>query len=276
MSMMTIDPDRIAGWEPGTPASDSLLQAFLRNWTGADVALGTALGARILRRDDVVAVNVGRPAFIVNAATLLAPLFPDGAAGMMATLEAFYGFTEGAKNGRVLLFSAWPTPELRDHGWTLLGHAPLMLRAAGGAIPAPPDGCRVVPVADATTLRDAEQVTVRGFSIADPILHQPGTLFGASLLDDARMRMWVAYEGDIPVSTSAAFVSEGITNIINVATIPEARRRGYASAVTWPATLADPSLPTMLIASNQGRPVYERMGYMTLFRFTLWSRSSPA
>ncbi len=116
---------------------------------------------------------------------------------------------------------------------------------------------------------------MRGFSISDAVLQQPGTLFGPTVLDDARMRMWVGYHGQTPVSTSAAFVSDGITNIINVATVPEARRKGFASAVTWPATLADPSLPTMLIASDQGRHVYERMGYMTLFRFTLWSRISP-
>ena len=275
MSMMALDPDRIAGWEPGTPASDSLLQGFLRNWTGADEALGTALGARVLRRDDLVAVNVGRPAFIVNSATLLAPLFPDRAGEVATALDALYGFHHGENPGRVLLFSAWPTPELREHGWTLLGHAPLMLRAPGGAAPPTPEGCRVIPVHDEKSLRDAEHVTVRGFSISDAVLQKPGRLFGPALLADTRMRMWVAYAGDTPVSTSAAFVSDGITNIINVATVPEARRKGFASAVTWPATLVDPSQPTMLIASDQGRHVYERMGYMTLFRFTLWSRTSP-
>jgi hypothetical protein len=41
------------------------------------------------------------------------------------------------------------------------------------------------------------------------------------------------------------------------------------------ATLADPALPAMLIATDEGRPVYEQIGYMTLFRFTIWSRSRP-
>ena len=44
------------------------------------------------------------------------------------------------------------------------------------------------------------------------------------------------------------------------------------AALTWRATLADAALPALLLASTEGRTVYERMGYMSLFRFTLWSR----
>jgi hypothetical protein len=44
------------------------------------------------------------------------------------------------------------------------------------------------------------------------------------------------------------------------------------SALTWRVTLADPGLPALLLASDEGRPVYERMGYMRLFRSALWSR----
>ena len=41
--------------------------------------------------------------------------------------------------------------------------------------------------------------------------------------------------------------------------------------MTWPATLADPDAPSMLIASDLGRPTYERMGNLTMARFTLWA-----
>ena len=57
--------------------------------------------------------------------------------------------------------------------------------------------------------------------------------------------------------------------------MPEARGRGYGAALTWRATLADPTLPALLIATEEGRSVYERMGYTTLFRLTLWSRDRP-
>jgi hypothetical protein len=31
----------------------------------------------------------------------------------------------------------------------------------------------------------------------------------------------------------------------------------------------------MLIATDDGRPVYERLGYLSLFRFTLWAHNRP-
>jgi hypothetical protein len=43
--------------------------------------------------------------------------------------------------------------------------------------------------------------------------------------------------------------------------------------MTWPATLADADAPSMLIASDLGRPTYERMGYLPMARFTLWAGS---
>jgi len=58
-----------------------------------------------------------------------------------------------------------------------------------------------------------------------------------------------------------------------VATLPEARGRGYGEAVSWAATLCRPELPATLQASSMGRPVYERMGYRSVADFTLWVRS---
>lgn len=49
------------------------------------------------------------------------------------------------------------------------------------------------------------------------------------------------------------------------------RGRGYGETMTWHATLADAEAPSMLIASDLGRPTYERMGYLTLARFTPWA-----
>jgi len=40
--------------------------------------------------------------------------------------------------------------------------------------------------------------------------------------------------------------------------------------VTWAASSIDPSLPAVLIASDDGRPVYDRLGYLSIARWTLW------
>ncbi|MDT4977821.1 MAG: hypothetical protein QOG98_3579, partial [Pseudonocardiales bacterium] len=38
------------------------------------------------------------------------------------------------------------------------------------------------------------------------------------------------------------------------------------------ATVVDASLPAVLFASDSGRPVYERLGYLPVSRWTLWHR----
>ena len=141
MPVMVLDPNVRAGWEPDTPLEDSLLRRFLVNWTASIEAHGLPLGGRMLRRDDLAAVDLGRPSFGANVATLTAPLFPEGVEEVTAALDEFYGFSRGVYSGTAFLFSAWPTPDLRPHGWKLLGYEALMLRPAGGVQPTPRPVC---------------------------------------------------------------------------------------------------------------------------------------
>jgi hypothetical protein len=89
MPVMVLDPNLRAGWEPETPVTDSLLRRFLVNWTLGIEAQAMPLGGRRLRRDDLAAADLGRPSVGGNVATLLAPLFPDGAEEVVAALDAF-------------------------------------------------------------------------------------------------------------------------------------------------------------------------------------------
>ncbi len=275
MPVPVIDPHLRAGWEPDTPVDDSLLRRFLANWTVSIEAHSLPMGGRALRRDDLAAADLGRPSFGGNVVTLLAPLFPEALEGIAAVLDDFYGFARGDGSGTVFLFSPWPTPDLRPYGWTLLAYQPLMLRMPGAAAPPDPPRLRIEPVADEAGLRAFESAMVRGFESPELEAEGPGAVFGPPILGDGRMHMWVGWEDDRPVSAAAAFVDAGITNVTLVGTVPEARRRGYGAALTWRATLADPALPAMLLATDEGRPVYERMGYVSLFRFAVWSRERP-
>jgi hypothetical protein len=276
MPVTVIDSNLTAGWEPETPVTDSLQRRFIVNWTRSLEAHGVPLGGRTLRQDDLAAVDLGRPAEIANVATLLAPLFPDGVNEAVAALDDFYRFSTGETSGTVFLFSAWPTPDLRPHGWSIVGYEPLMLRPAGGEMPPPLPGLRIEEVRDEESLRAFEATTIRGFPLPELEGQGPGTAFSPDILNDERTRMWLGWEEDRPVCIAATYVEAGINNVNLVATVPEARRRGYGAALTWRASLADPVLPALLIATDEGRPVYEQIGYMTLFRFTIWSRSRPA
>jgi GNAT superfamily N-acetyltransferase len=276
MPIRTLDPHLRAGWELDTPVEDSLLRAFLVNWTLSIEAQGEPFNARTLWRDGLAAVDVGHPAVGGNVATLLAPLFSEDVGEIVAALDDFYGFASGESTGAVYLFSAWPTPDLRAHGWTLVDYQPLMLRPTGGEAPASPPELRIEEVHDKEGLRAFERVIVNGFPIAELVGQGPGAAFKVEMLEDERQRLWVGWEGDQPVSAASAFVAAGVNNVTLVATLPEARGRGYGAALTWRATLADPHLPAMLIATDDGRPVYKRLGYLSLFRFTLWARNRPS
>jgi GNAT superfamily N-acetyltransferase len=275
MPIRTLDPHLRAGWEPDAPVEDSLLRRFLVNWTFSIEAQGKPFNARTLRRDDLAAVDVGRPSVGGNVATLLAPLFSEDVDEIMTTLDDFYDFASGERTGAAYLFSPWPSSDLRPHGWSLVDYQPLMLRPVGGEAPAPPPGLRIEEVRDEAGLQAFERVIIEGFPISELAGQGPGAAFKVEMLADERQRLWVGWEGARPVSAASAFVAAGVNNVALVATLPEARGRGYGAALTWRATLADLHLPAMLLATDDGRPVYERLGYLSLFRFTLWARNRP-
>lgn len=71
---------------------------------------------------------------------------------------------------------------------------------------------------------------------------------------------------------AAALSHAGLTLVEYVAVLPQGRGQGAGAAVTWAATLSEPEQPAVLIASDDGRPVYERMGYRAIERWTAWLR----
>ena len=270
--MATNEHDFDPSEEPDPSVADTILGPFLTNWTASIEAQGVAAGGRILRRDDLAAVDLGRPSFGVNVATLLAPIPPTAVTG---ALDDFYGFTSGTGTGTVFLFSPWPLPDFQSHGWTLLGTEPLMRRPPGGAPPSPPPGLRIEEVRDEAGVRAFERTVVRAFAAPELEAYGPGAVFAPAILADNRSRLWIGWEGAEPVSAASAFIAAGINGVTIVGTVPEKRGHGYGAALTWRATLAAPALPALLLATDEGRRVYERLGYRILRRFTLWSRERP-
>ena len=82
---------------------------------------------------------------------------------------------------------------------------------------------------------------------------------------------FVSYEGDKPVSTATAIVNEGRLFLFLVATIPEARGKGYGEAVVRHALQtaheATGIRRTVLHATEAGYPLYLRLGYHPTVKF---------
>ncbi len=250
-----------------TPDGDNLVLDHARTEAAAFAALTAANGGRV--HDDAARgwhlrdLGIGSP--FGNAALLTRPLTDELAAGFVGELRGFYGDREG---GPFLVFSPWRTPDLGAHGLARVGHPPLMFRPAGGVAPLAP-GLRIVEVADVDTLADFERTLVEAYPAPEMLPWQRGAFMGEAILATA-WRLYVGYQDGEAVATAAAFVGPNAAVVELVSTRPECRGRGYGAAVTAAATFAEPRLPATLIASDLGRGVYDRLGYLPLQRHTLW------
>lgn len=77
---------------------------------------------------------------------------------------------------------------------------------------------------------------------------------------------FVGYVADQPVAAAAVYVTHGVAGIGWVGTVPEQRGHGFAEAVTWAAVregFRRGGAFANLQASPMGRPIYERMGFIT-------------
>ncbi|MFN8526667.1 MAG: GNAT family N-acetyltransferase [Chloroflexota bacterium] len=204
----------------------------------------------------------------LNAATLKRPLADGDAAELTAELESFFGARAG---GPWLLWSGWPTPDLRAHGYVLWGHPPVLVRPAGGEAPPSPAELRIVESRDASTIADVERVLVDGYPVLGVEGLLPGGVVPPAILGGS-VRLWVGYVDDRPVSVAAVVLDGKVNHVCLVATLPDARRKGYGRALTWQATLADPRLPALLESSADGYPLYAEMGYEVVGQLSLWER----
>jgi GNAT superfamily N-acetyltransferase len=266
MTETASDEHLTTGWEPDLAVDDTILRRFVFAMADRVAAMASALAGRTARDERAVMADTGSSFFFDQAVVLLQPLTADALQDVVADAIDFYG-----PQRSWVLFSAWPTPDLRDAGLSLLGHPPMMIRAPGpdaSGAGIPPEGVEIVEVEDSAQLADFERTLVAGYPMS-----AAGALVIPDLLGDP-FRLFLAYDGSDPIAVAGASLFHGIAEIDWVATIPAARGRGVGAAVTWAATTADPSRPAVLLSSDPGRSVYERLGYLPIARFTGWQRAA--
>ncbi len=227
------------------------------------------VGGRTARDGALWLADAASPTPFMNAVTLTAPLNESDIEPLTRRLDAF--FAERPDGGNWLLWSGWPALDLERHGYGLWGHPPIMVREPGGEAPPPPPELRIKEARSAAELADIERAFIEGYPVLGAEASPPGSVFSPSLLG-SRFRFYAGYVDDEVVAVSAALLCDEVTDVTFVATQPHARRRGYGTALTWRAALAEPSQPAVLEASDDGRPVYERMGFRLVGRMSVWER----
>jgi hypothetical protein len=251
------------GWEPDVPPGDTLKRRAVLAHASWPIAVASALGCPARRTDRWAGALIATGGDLTNPVILTQPVAETGAASLVAEVADLIPATTA-----YFLLSPWVSPDFAPHGLALLGHPPLMVRFPGARSRGDPEGVRVVEARDADTLAVAERVLIAGFPMPGST---PGSVLRPGLLDGTT-QVWLGYVDGEAVSVAAAHRAAGATLVEYVAALPAARGRGAGAAVTWAATLADPELPAVLVASDDGRPTYERMGYLPIERWTAWLR----
>jgi len=258
------------GWEPGLPVADTMLRRYLFHNGELCAAFARAGGGHTLDTAALVAADLGHPGGYWNAATLLQP-----PSDWDETVEAVETFFAGG-TGEAMLWSAWPTPDLRERGWRLSGHPPLLVRPPARALPPPATALDTVREVGSTgELATWERVAVEGYPLPDLATAAPGAMAGPALLDDPRLRLWTAAIDGRPVSAAAAFVAHGIGSLAFGATLPTGRRRGLWRQLAVARLLAMPDVWTAGVFSDLSRPGAEALGFTPILRLTLWVRERP-
>jgi GNAT superfamily N-acetyltransferase len=181
---------------------------------------------------------------------------------------------EVQRGARVAISDPWGDLELGPLGWAWIGDYPWMVRPPDGGTVGDARGVpaelRVEPVHDARSLDDFERVSGVGFGSPRPrrfAWHAP------EVLRDGRLAFWMGTVDGRPVAGSMSFACAGVVGIYGVSTVPEARRRGYATALTIAAMSADPTLPAVLQPSEAAESLYRRLGFRRFASFRAWARA---
>jgi hypothetical protein len=254
------------GWEPDVAPFDSVVRASVLVHASWAIAQARSLGRPWRDGPAWAGGHSGDRGAMTNWVVLKQPLLDlDDLIGQFDDL-----FPPGVP---FLLVSAWPTSDLGGYGLGLVGHPPLMFRPQSATTTSPIPDLDVRWVSDADELAEAERVLVDGYPMPELQPFAPGRLYAPALLA-TETRIAVAYLDGSPIATATAHSSHGITLIEGVAVMPEARGKGAGAAVTAAATTAFPGQSTVLLASDDGQPVYERLGYLRLERWSVWLRSN--
>lgn len=150
-------------------------------------------------------------------------------------------------------------------------HVPL-----GGSLPAPPEGVElaVVETGDQGPLVDT---MMAGFGFPDDVAAPLAGLFAEYPAEDM-VNVLASVDGD-PAGCGTAYVLDDTVGLYNIATLERFRGRGIGYAVT--AALMGHGrdrgcTQAVLHATEMGRPVYERLGFVEVCQVPqyVWTPSS--
>ena len=261
-----------AGAAAPTFAERSPFDEEMRTATAANLAAWHEASARALGLATSVTASSWTslepmPVIFFDWIGLRDPAADGGAAAVVRSVIGTF-----PRERRLVVSDPWQALPFGAHGFERGWQQPWMVRA-----PAPLPAALVPPELDVEEVRSPgalatfEATSLAGFEVPS----QPSFTFHApGVLADARARLWTGRVRGRPVATAMAFVEAGVVGVYGVSTVPGARRRGYAAALTGLAIGADRALPAVLQPSAAAEPLYARLGFRRFADFDVWTRTA--
>ena len=167
-------------------------------------------------------------------------------------------------------------PQLLLHaGFEDGGDEPAMAAqlAAVADVPMPTE-LQVTPVEDSSALDQYRHVLATGFGEGPVEADWVAGVFAVIGLEpNSRWRHFVGTVADDPVATASTLLTDSTAGIYFVCTRPDARRRGFGSAITYEAmrhAARTGATFAVLGSSPMGQRIYERLGFRTIFSTRLF------
>jgi len=140
------------------------------------------------------------------------------------------------------------------------------------------DALDIVEVRTPGDLAVFERTVVAGFGARFPLA--PFDIHDPAILDDPAMHAFLGstppvegdrYEPGDAAAVSMAYADGTLLGIYGVATVPGARRRGFATAMTRAALTVNPAIPAVLQPSRQAEAMYLALGFGAVGEFSHWT-----
>ncbi len=135
-----------------------------------------------------------------------------------------------------------------------------------------PQGLEIHPVSTREQLENFCEIQAANWDPPDRLVHAFFARAADILLEpECPMRLYVGYHDGTPAAASELFLGAGAAGIHMVSTRREFQRRGIGFAMTWHAAAEGARLgmkTAVLQASDQGAPVYARLGFEAMCHYT--------
>jgi GNAT superfamily N-acetyltransferase len=264
-------------------SNPALIQAVETNCQTATNYLGRILAGTFYHESEATWFVVGSTGFNRVVGTSFAIETPESAVD--STLKRIAASVEGGP------MTWYIGPSLRSdrleaclqaNGWSKDEELPAMvLDLHAVKIPAKSiDELTIKQVENEEAFKHHMDAMIAGFEFPEPMARYLSDLdYGDKFLRDPATYYYVGYVQGKPVAISVLLLDAGIAGLYNIATIPQMRRQGLATAITLAALRQARDLGyhiAVLQASEMGVPVYRRLGFQDHFTFVSYSLHNRA